>query len=261
MVRRGRTDSDYGFLKQYISNHEQEDQFFDQIWPQLKLLAQEMPDLFPGSQITILGRGQTSLVFSRRQIACLVVHQFLCTLAVPAWQAGFQDFHIWYSSEQPHAGAVDAYLTALFECFFRLAEESEYNPLKNAIKDWPITYTLHTFQESPPSEDCSIPLVDLDVLRLPDSTTSPSILGLPDGAAVISANKYIGFGRTGTQEEMHVGTSPECCPAVLVTPPLGNDLALVVTGAEAMVTVDGYQRNARCAGLLKSDKRDCKSAW
>lgn len=256
VTRRGRSDTDYGFLKRVLISLERKQYFFDRVWPVIKDLALEMPTLFPGSQIPILGRQQWSLVFSRRQVACLVVHQFLCTLTAPTWQDGFQDFHIWYSSEQPHTKAVEAYLTALVEYFFRLVDGEEFSPLVSGVEDWPISYTLHTTQDPLFADDSSTPLTDLRVMITPEASTSPSLLGLPDGAAVISANKFIGFGRTGTQEETHVGASPECCPAVLITPPLEANQALVVTGPEAMVTVSGYQRSARCGKILRPEATD-----
>ena len=125
-------------------------------------------------------------------------------------------------------------------------ERTSYPPL---IEEWPITYTLHStsleFSQTPPTK-----LSPLTVLNLPEASTSPSVLGLPDGAAVIFANKFIGFGRAGTQEETHVGASPECCPAVLLTPPLKDNQELVITGAEPMITISGYGRDARCTEIL-----------
>jgi poly(ADP-ribose) glycohydrolase len=256
VVRRGRSDTDYGYLKEFLLALDRRQHFFAQVWPAIKDLALEMPTLFPGSMIPILGKEQASLVLSRRQVACLVVHQFLCTLTAPTWQDGFQDFHIWYSSEQPHAKAVEAYLAALFEYFFRLVDGEQRSPLASGIEEWPITYTLHRIQVPLFADASSTPLTDLQILSTLEASTSPSALGLPDGAAVISANKFIGFGRTGTQEETHVGASPECCPAVLVTPPLEDDQALVVTGPEAMITVSGYQRSARCGEILRPETAD-----
>ena len=189
-------------------------------------------------------------------MACLVVHQFLCTLTAPTWQDGFQDFHIWYSSEQPHAKAVEAYLTALFKYFFRLVDGNQYSPLRSAVEEWPITYNLHWMQKSLDIDAHSTPLTNLMVISTTEATTSPAVLDLSHGAAVISANKFVGFGRTGTQEETHVGASPECCPAVLITPPLEDDQALVVTGTEAVITVSGYQRSARCGEILKPSTTD-----
>jgi poly(ADP-ribose) glycohydrolase len=248
VIRRGRSESDYGSLKQHLStsDHEAQSLFFNRIWPALKILALEMPSLFPGSQIPILSKEQTQAIFSRRQ----VVHQFLCTLTAPTWQDGFQDFHIWYSSEQPHAGAVNAYLAALFMYFLRMVDIDQASPLHYDVKRWPITYSLHTYHDQPIADTGPAALRNLTVLNLAEESTSPSVLGLPDGAAVISANKFIGFGRTGTQEERYVGASPECCPAVLITPPLDDDQVLVVTGPEAMVTIGGHGRDARCVESL-----------
>ena len=256
VIRRGRSDTDYGFLKRHLStsDHETQSSFFNQVWPVLKDLAVEMPSLFAGSRIPILGKNQTEAIFSRRQVACLVVHQFLCTLTAPTWQDGFQDFHIWYSLEQPHAKVVDAYLVALFHYFSRIAEIDQALPLDYDVERWPITYSLHTYDDQPiPDTGCTT-LSNLTVLILAEDRTSTSVLGLPDGAAVISANKFIGFGRTGTQEERYVGASPECCPAVLITPPLEDDQVLVVTGPEAMVVIGGNGRDARCAEILDPKK-------
>ena len=250
--RSGTANTDYGTLKQHLIDHGDKSNSYQTTWPQIRALALELPILFPDHRIPILTRENPSLTLSRRQVACLVVHQFLCTLTAPTWQEGFQDFHIWYGSEQPHAGAVDAYLTSLFEYFFRLAsDDPTFSPVAN---EWPIKYTLRTrfpvqqFKSTP-----STLLSPLTVLNLPEASTTPELLGLPDGAAVISANQYIGFGRTGTQEETHVGASPEVCPAVLVTPPLRDDQVLIAVGAEPMVTIEGYGRDARCTETLRHD--------
>ena len=83
----------------------------------------------------------------------------------------------------------------------------------------------------------------LEVVCLPALLMSPPYLGLPDRAAVVSANKVIGFGKTGTQEEVNVGESPEACPAVLITPTLADREVLVMRGAEAMISISGYGRD------------------
>ncbi|KAH7380571.1 hypothetical protein DE146DRAFT_637561 [Phaeosphaeria sp. MPI-PUGE-AT-0046c] len=88
------------------------------------------------------------------------------------------------------------------------------------------------------------------VTYLLTTSTRPSLLGLAPGASVISANRFIGFGRTGTQEDVHVGSSPESCPAVLITPPLKDRDVLVVIGVGAMVVIEGYGRTAHCSEIL-----------
>lgn len=54
-------------------------------------------------------------------------------------------------------------------------------------------------------------IADGDVIK-----DEQDLLGLPNGAAVISANKDVGFGRITSQEEMMVGCSPELCVVILL---------------------------------------------
>lgn len=248
IAQRQKTETDYGFLRNFMTT-ELPERFYTRTWPCLVSLALEMPTLFPEHSLPILSSNHPQLRLSRRQVACLVVHQFLCTLTAPSWQAGFQDFHIWYSSEQPHSNAVAAYLTALFTFFDRLSNKDAFSPLASDPADWPISYTLHSNEDPLPNTNRA--LSHLEVIHLAAASTAPEVLGLPSSAAVISANKFLGFGRTGTQEETHVGASSESCPAVLVTPPLQDTQVLVVTGPEAMVTIAGYGREAKCQQILR----------
>jgi poly(ADP-ribose) glycohydrolase len=100
----------------------------------------------------------------------------------------------------------------------------------------------------------------LEIVGVGDYDTSPEQLGLPSGAAVVSANRFIGFGQSATQEEVHVGSSPEACPAVLLTPPLGDDQVLVVKGAEAMVNIVGQRRNIHVEPFPETDKPTDRSS-
>jgi poly(ADP-ribose) glycohydrolase len=59
----------------------------------------------------------------------------------------------------------------------------------------------------------------------------------------------IGFDQSDTQEETHVGISPEACPAVLVTPPLKDNQILIIRGAEVMVNMVGQRRDIRICAL------------
>ncbi|KAK4185689.1 hypothetical protein QBC35DRAFT_524746 [Podospora australis] len=228
--------------------------FFEKIWPLLVTVALEMPKLHPNGQLPVLGQGQNqSLRFSRRQTACLVVHQFLRTLSNPSWREndGTHDFGIWYSSEQRNCdkgwnpNAVRAYLQALLSYFKEGACKDSWG-MDTSRGGWAVEYTLHSLQTAYyiklASEDH--PLTQLKVEDSSRYDTSFRSLGLPScQPVVISANKIIGFGQSGTQEDVHVGISPEACPIVLVTPPLGEAEVLRVRGAEAMVNVVGKGRD------------------
>jgi poly(ADP-ribose) glycohydrolase len=256
---RGESNTDYGFLRTFLESHwSATERFFTVVWPAAMKLALEMPMLFPSSEIECLSEENPQIVLSRRQVACLVVHQFLCSLPAQPWETDSSvDFHIWFSSEPPCARAVEAYLHALFNYFERLVGGSGGNSpsplLACSIAEWPVTFTLRSL---PDTEVClddfySSKFLPLKVIQLPEASTDPSVLGLPHGACVISANKNVGFGCSGTQEETHVGSSPEACTAVLTMPTLEDTQVLIVRGAEAMISLKGYGREARLDKVLE----------
>lgn len=161
---------------------------------------------------------------------------------------------------------TQAYLYELFTYFERLADSpGEGSPsavLACPIEKWPITFTLRSLHgdEAKLAKLHGNKFAPLRVVRLEEPSTEPVFLGLPRGACVISANKNVGFGSTGTQEETHVGSSPEACVAVLMTPTLRETEVLVVQGAEAMITVEGYGRKAQLGRVLEP-AHDCSNMW
>ncbi|KAK0730906.1 hypothetical protein B0H67DRAFT_54204 [Lasiosphaeris hirsuta] len=225
--------------------------FFTKWWPQIVDLALQMPDLFPTGRLPILllnSQGNTAQKFSisRRQTACLVVHQFLRTLRAPAWRHdGTHDFGIWYGSAQRHESAALMYLEALFTYFEEVVCDAE----RLDWEGWRVVYTLKSVNDFDKQFTRVFPLSEVEVLPVERYDVSPASLGLPGSAAVVSANKYVGFGQSATQEEVHVGSSPEACPAVLVTPPLGDAQVLVVEGAQAMTNITGQKRDIRIEAM------------
>lgn len=59
--------------------------FLNKVWPKLVSFALEMNTLFSESEMTVLSgpHEQRKIVLSRRQVACLVVHQFLGAFVGP----------------------------------------------------------------------------------------------------------------------------------------------------------------------------------
>jgi poly(ADP-ribose) glycohydrolase len=248
---------DYALLKEAItSQFGNETNFFTNVWPRIVDLALEMPVLFPSGRLPILGRGGAEeLVLSRRQAACLVVHMFLRTVSAPEWKEegeGLHDFGIWYAEEgQRQVSAARAYLGAVMRYFGEVVcREGEDD------EGWVVRYALRTVEEEVLRDvlgrmGCSLGEVEVQVVERYD--LSPTSLGVPGGAAVVSANKHIGFGQSATQEEVHVGSSPEACLAVLFTPPLRDDQVLVVSGAQAMVNITGQRRNIQVEEMPAPD--------
>lgn len=258
---RGKATTDYGFLESFLKDKGsvEERQFFGNTWPVLVDLALDMPRLFPEGSLPVLSEQNCEVVLSRRQIACLVVHQFLCSLPSQSWVTDSSpDFRIWYSGDSRHPEIITAYLSALFVYFDRLAGHGSDSPCPPLLSaEWLVTFTLRALGKHPDDIIQSLPmecaLIPMTITCQSTISTAPALLGLPDGACVISANKNVGFGQTATQEEMHVGTSPESCPIVLLCPTLQDTQVLIVKGAEAMVIVDGYGRKAQMRGATPKD--------
>jgi poly(ADP-ribose) glycohydrolase len=229
---------DYQLLKSFISDSQAA--FFDEYWPLIVELALELPRHFPDGILPTLDL-QNTLELSKRQTACLVVHQFLCTLRAPVWREEYFDFSIWYASGQRHEPACRIYLTCLFTYL-----ETVLNASGQSLANVCITFTLVTAKPGYEAlGPLPIPLGPIEIVAVDNYQTCPEQLGLPSGAAVVSANRYVGFGQSATQEEVHVASSPEACPAVLVTPPLASNQILVVKGAEAVLNVTGQRREIR----------------
>lgn len=226
---------DYHVLKNILASQWAS---FTRIWPCLRELALELPHLFPTHQVPMLLSGGAELRLTRRQAACLVVHQFLGTLPTPSTRDEFFDFSIWYSSNQPHINASTIYLTSILTYFERLASNDGFSPLDST--DWDIKFRIYNGAVVCKHDN---EFRALHVQHLPQDLTHTCQYGLPDGACVVSANKVVGFGQSGTQEERHVAASPESCPIALITPPLRESDVLVVTGAEAMIAISGHGRH------------------
>lgn len=270
----GQSNTGYAFLRQFLQDYldvstTRSTRFSTLIWPGIVHLALELPTLFQDSCIPFSqGHGPDRIILSRRQVACLVIHQFLCSLPAHPWQTeSFIDLSPWYSTGgSMHPGAVKAYLTALFAYF-----EAIFLPSPNgviiqySVDDWPLIFTLNTITDEEAqallSKTSAPPFSRLEVVELPHHSTEPRYLGLAGGACVISANRCVGFGATGTQEEVQVGSCPEVYPVTLLTPPLGDRQVLTCQGAEAMVTVKGHGRQASLDRVLREGFQCTAADW
>jgi poly(ADP-ribose) glycohydrolase len=267
--------TDYAFLRETFTSHfgPKAPYFFAHTWPPLVTLALRLKEFYPYHNIPALSTtvpGASTLFFSEEKIACLVLHQFLCTFPRASWMTVGEgvdcspDFSIWYGSEPRCPGAVSAYLTGLFTYFERVAERIGTESSRR------ISYSLYSRDIVPPPdydslvaralqgsstaafspEESAVPFFRLT--RLGEAHTQPSGLSSTGGekATLISANWHIGFGRSATQEEAQVGCCPEACPAVLFTPPLSATDILVVKDVRPAITIAGYGRDARLDAIL-----------
>ncbi|KAH7275881.1 hypothetical protein B0J15DRAFT_476093 [Fusarium solani] len=236
-------DNNFATLKEFVST-QGEDKFFSMIWPKLRDIALKLPTYFPSGRLELLQPG-LPLRLSHGQVACLVIHQFLCSSVPQRDDEGYQDLGIWYSSEQRHPAAVEMYLEALFTYFEYLPEASDLLQDHNSFTDGTETcviYELYRKEGEVALEAAKLAPVHVNYL---DTHTTdihnPEFQG-KGGAAVVSANKVLGFGQSATQEEIFVGIAPESYPVVLVAPHLEDDTVIVVSGARAMLSVKGQRR-------------------
>ncbi|KAJ6787350.1 hypothetical protein PWT90_06350 [Aphanocladium album] len=234
---------DYGSLRLAVEN---EPSFFTEVWPSILRFATSLPENFPDGSITKLQSGQ-ALCLSRSQCASLLAHQFLCTFEPP--RVEFYDFSVWYGSNQRHPAAISAYLKSLF-VYFRIRgaqQPGEVDSVPVEYRLWsaePNT-ALGTNAELSTQFWRNTKLSKLSFINLKTHSTKfheLDQLGM-NSAVVVSANKDIGFGQSGTQEELHLGASPESCVAVLFTPRLEDNEALCIKGAQPMIRFDGQRRH------------------
>ncbi|EHK18948.1 uncharacterized protein TRIVIDRAFT_4413, partial [Trichoderma virens Gv29-8] len=235
--------SDFGTLREAVEHHS--DTFFSRLWPTIVQLSLMLPDHFPGGIIPVLRPGD-KLSLTRDMVACLVAHQFLCTLRSPPWREGYHDFGIWYGSGQRHPQAVRMYLAAVFQYFEEFSADSRTSP-ENSV-DTGVEFFLHAF-DGPGGPIMGnwdqVRLRSFNVVHVQKFSTEQQEVAYQgyDGAVVVSANKDIGFGQTATQEELYMGNCPEACPAVLFTPTLRHDHILAIHGARPMLRILGQRRD------------------
>ena len=226
---RSRSLSDYGLLQEVLDLRGLT--FFSRVWPVLAKIALEMPDLFPEGRLPMLSSQTPSVRLSRKQTACLIVHQFLCTFSAPHSRDEYYDFSIWYFEEQPRPQACRLYLEGMLTYFDHITQSPSTLHKSEADLEFRLVTSAMTAVEDI--------FTEAEITRFDAPRIDLDHIGLPDGACVVSANKVVGFGRSATQEELQVGTSPEACVVTLITPVLHNDQVLIVRGAELVMGVTG----------------------
>ena len=174
---------------------------------------------------------------------------FLCSLRPPIWSKFWANFSVWYNSEST---PVKAYLCCLLDYFSLLDSTGKrVNPLE--------TVEFHRrVLIQPPSWSTSISQFCAGVL-----VCSTNLEPEPACDAEVSfANKDVGFGMSGTQEEVKMAMSPEACVAMVITPTLLDNETLIIRGAQQIGYCKGTGRSVTYNGPLdNAKKRDWKKRW
>ena len=168
--------------------------FFQNSFPAMIKLALRMPEVS----------------FTREQIACLLVHMFFCTIQPAKWNKFWVNFHIWYSSPSK---PVLAYLQSLL-AYFRQLNGSGVPPAAHDL----VSFKRCVLTAEPEWKSSTVKI------------TPSQSLELMRNCEVQFANKDVGFGVCGTQEEAKLAQSPETCIVMLFLPTLQKHEALLIHG-------------------------------
>ena len=243
-----------------------EKQFSPELFAFVAQCALRLPDLFPSGTIPCLERKKPGRVeLSRLQVGCLLTHMFFCTILpnkdvekthcghVTGARAptGPLTFINWLARDGDgiggwvsQCGPTYIYLSTLLIYFrdlmgmaeSRLKEKVVYERLVSDTKDrgW-----------DPQGSSVSILEVEVHL---------GGRIGDIEQVEMDFANKHVGFGTTGTQEELLLGTSPESCVIVLFNEVLEANEAVLMTGARRYGEYSGYGSTAAFSG-------PCSAAW
>ncbi|ETO09821.1 hypothetical protein RFI_27554 [Reticulomyxa filosa] len=193
---------------------------------------------------------------NRKQIWCLLTHMFFTTMDESIHKY-WNNFDIWYHCEESN-NCVFSYLLTLFHYFIHISlndnEIQNINP-KNIIFE---KITLEDNDNYDYNIDCNkgecnnikwINLYDKKNNMLFDYNESQSIEFVVD-----FANSYVGFGISGTQEEMILGSSPESCIIMLLSPnPMKYGQIIVIQNVYVIAKFKNYGRNLSFEKCLIKD--------
>ena len=114
------------------------------------------------------------------------------------------------------------------------------------------------YPSQPPNWSTLPSQFDTDILLATSTSLDPE----PNCDVEVSfANKDVGFGVSGTQEEVKMAMSPEACVAILISPTLYDNETLLIHGARQVGSCAGIGRHVRYVGPLAESSRDWSRRW
>lgn len=214
-------------------------------------LARQLPVHFPLGEIPKLTSGVASAItFSRSQAASVVCHMMLCTVTNQKTGLEQQHWNGWWANFGPwfyrHTQPTETYATALFHYVDQI---NDFHP---DVLNAPIKFT-RLVQE--PFNDWHADDSFLKVVEILQQDPQLAALEQPGVVESSFANKDVGFGISGTQEERLMGMSPELCLAMLLSPSLADNEGLLIEGAMPAGICRGFGRGIEWVGCLPDTAR------
>lgn len=228
-----------------------QDKNYRELIPFITDCASRLADLFPSGSIPCLERQKPAKVtLTRKQVGCLLSHMFLCTILPnkelkqthsghftgDSAPTGPLTFIKWLTRDQ--YGPTHIYLSSLMLFFKDLKSMSEEQLAETVTFERLVT---NTEKRDWTPENSSAPIVEVEVHE-------DGRIGDIEQVEVDFANQHVGFGTSGTQEELILGTSPETCVIVLFNEVLETNEAVLITGAKRYGDYSGYGNGSRFIG-------------
>ena len=246
-----RTTNNYGMPIQLLNLRSVlKDRNCEELIPFIAETALGFPDLFPSGTIRCLERQRAAKIeLSRKQVGCLLSHMFLCTILVnndakthcghftgARAPTGPLTFVNWLARER--YGPTHIYLSSLMLFFKDLVSMSEEQLAEKVTFERVVRSTAERDWNP---ENSSAPILEVVV-------HDDGRIGDIEQVELDFANKHVGFGTSGTQEELILGTSPETCVIVLFNEVLETNEAVLITGVKRYGDYSGYGNSSRFTG-------------
>ncbi|KIM32523.1 hypothetical protein M408DRAFT_220255 [Serendipita vermifera MAFF 305830] len=286
----GRGSQDLSLLLESVSTN----QLAQLIDPMIRA-SLDMKELFPDGSLgslQVLPEPQSPETFlskvtlSDSQLTCLICHMFLGTFPKPPWMTwDGPNLKTWFADDGKGDRNIKiAYIRVLIS-YLEASLLSKPTPcpgenvsgvssVEFSLFDAKYSYqgdgstsldpeaSLHVWMAS-----ASLPLIPLEIFLLEeeDDNHETCFSSRPNDVPnqqreeicqLVSANKDIGFGPAGTQEERVFGACPALLPAVLLTQTLSATQSLLISGdTEIYGHFTGHLRSARLRQLYSPSER------
>ncbi|KAL0478321.1 poly(ADP-ribose) glycohydrolase [Acrasis kona] len=239
-----------GYLEGFFKDHTDEklqNDFIHRTIPDLISMALKLPELFPDGHIPRLSREQEqTILLSREQIGSLLANMFFGTMNKMSWSPYWVQFvDVWYkaptSSTVPKP--VVAYLHSLLDYFKKLT---------TGRIDFSEKVGFH--RQSKSSVDSANLSTDHTLAFSNVNVNNNERIGDNAEVEVDFANKDIGFGKTGTQEEILFGMNPEMCVAMLFCSTMQDDESVVISNVLRTGEYSGYGNTLQYVGPCEQSR-------
>jgi poly(ADP-ribose) glycohydrolase len=203
----------------------------ERVFPELINIALELPNHFPCGKIISNNthekmEGFEKITLTQRKMNCLLSHMFLCTMSDKKTHLG--SFKEWNSSELPSAKLYLKVLMIYFNKIITFNYEVDMND------EMIICYKSLSDDMIPIWANSNITLINSIKTNIYD------IPGRFDEIEIDSSNKLIGFGKSGTAEEILFGCSPELCVITLFCNSMSNKETILIKNAKKVIQHSGY---------------------